>query len=217
MIRKSAKGGVGKVGAAAFLFFAAALIFAQEIGPATDYEWELLTPDRTMFRDRTLIGSVLLEQRRQRKIPFSKSRVQTLGTVAVYMDIAFVPGDTTRYFGVDLVLQGDEEMLASAILDPDELAPFQSALRYILKTAENMRNSERTDTRIFFRGKSDWEILFQQQGTQQRTEISFPKTTLYEAQSRELRLDQIFELADLIGLAVYELKRQGAHLPKTPQ
>ncbi|MBM3324092.1 MAG: hypothetical protein FJY66_00325, partial [Calditrichaeota bacterium] len=142
-------------------------MLAQELGPATDYEWELQTPGRTLFRDRTLIGSVPLEPGPSQKGKRKKSKVPAGEALNLYIDMAFVPGDTVRYFGANLVLQGEEEPLAFVILDPDELAPLHDALRYLVKTAENIRNSQRTDTQILFRGRSDWRVTFRQQGIQQ--------------------------------------------------
>ena len=198
-----------------FLFITAPAI-AQDLGPATDYDWELQTPGRALFRDRMLIGSVPLEQKRSRKTPLSKSKARTIAALALYSDFAFVPGDTVRYFAVDLVLTDKEKPLAFVILDLDELVPFQAALRYLAKTADNMRNSERTDTQILFRGKSDWQILFRQQGTQQQIEFHFPAMTSYEEQRRELQVSQVSALADLIDIALDNLKRQGVLIPETP-
>jgi len=201
---------------AACLILALSLALSQELGPATDYEWELQTPGRTIFRDRTLIGSVPLVQTRERKSPLTKAKVRTHEALAVYTDVSFEPGDTTRYFGADLVLQGETELLAFVILDPEELGPFETALRYILKTAEGIRNSERSDTQIFFRGKNNWEVLFQQQGTAQRIEIHFAGVSSFVEQRRELQATQVAALADIVATALSELKRQGALLPEGP-
>jgi hypothetical protein len=202
------------VGAAAALLLVIGPMFAQERGPATDFEWQLQTPDRTFFRDRTLIGSVPLEQTRSKGV-LKKSKARTVEALTLYADMAFVPGDTTRYFGADLVLQSGEELLASAILDPDEVVPFQSALRYLLKIAENMRSSERTGTQILFCGKGDWKVMFEQQGAQQRIEIYFPATASLKEQRRELQTSQVSALADLVEATTENLKRQGA-LPEAP-
>lgn len=198
------------------LFLAVVPVQPQDFGPATDYEWELETPGRTMFRNRRLIGSVPLAPGRGLKMPLGKSKARAREALALYSDVTFVPGDTVRYFGVTLELTGKREVLALAVLDPDELAPFRSALRYLLKTAENIRHSERTDTQIFFRGKSDWQILFRQQGTQQQIEIHFPATASYTEQQRELQASQVSALADLIDLAILDLRRQGALVPEVP-
>jgi hypothetical protein len=199
------------VGAALVLFVGP--LVAQELGPATDFEWELQTPDQTFFRDRMLIGSVPLEQIQSKGL-FRKAKVQTVEALTLYADMAFVPGDTTRYFAADIVLQGGEEPLASANLDPDELAPFEAALRYLVKTAENIRNSERSGTQILFCGKDDWKIEFQQQGTKQRIEIYFPATDSLKEQRRELQAVQVSALADLVEATMTNLKRQGAVLPE---
>jgi hypothetical protein len=200
--------------AAAGLLFVAASALSQDIGPATDYEWELLTPDRTMFRDRTLIGNVPLAQEGARKTLLGRSKGKTGRALAVYTDMAFVPGDTVRHFGADLVLTAKDEPLALAILDPDELTPFQEALRYLATTAENIRHSERTDTQIFFRGKNEWKILFTQRGTEQRIEFHFPAVAPYEEQRQELQISHVSALADLIDMALLNLQRQGAVIPK---
>ncbi len=204
------------IAGAACLFLALSEALSQELGPATDYEWDLQTPGRTIFRDRTLIGSVPLAQTRERKSPLSKAKVRTHEALAVYTDISFEPGDTTRYFGANLVLQGETELLAFTVLDPEELGPFETALRYILKTAEGIRNSERSDTQIFFRGKNSWEVLFQQQGTVQRIEIHFAAGSSFAEQRRELQAAQVTALADIVSTALSELKRQGALLPEGP-
>jgi hypothetical protein len=75
-----------------------------------------------------------------------------------------------------------------------------------------MRVSERTDTQIFFRGKGAWEILFRQQGTEQHIELHFPETSEQEAQQRELDINQVSALADLVNLTMVQLRRQGALL-----
>ncbi|MFH1011153.1 MAG: hypothetical protein V1784_07965 [bacterium] len=204
------------MGPAAALLLVMGPMLAQELGPATDFEWELQTPDRTLFRDRTLIGSVPLEQGPSQKGKRKKSKTRTPEALALYTDMAFVPGDTVRYFGANLVLQDEEESLAFVILDPDELAPFQEALRYLLKTAENIRDSQRSDTQILFRGKSDWKVVFRQQGTQQRTEIYFPAKNSEKEQRRELQAAQVSALADLVDAAITSLKRQGALPEETP-
>jgi len=204
------------IAGAACLFLTLSPALSQELGPATDYEWELQTPGRTMFRDRSLIGSVPLAQTRERKSPLTKAKVRTHEALAVYTDVSFVPGDTTRYFGADLVLQGEAELFASVILDPDELGPLETALRYILKTAEGIRTSERSDTQIFFRGKNNWEVLFQQQGTAQRIEIHFAAVSSFAEQRRDLQAAQVTALADIVATALSELKRQGALSPEGP-
>jgi hypothetical protein len=204
---------VGRVGTIAGVLVLTACLQSQDIGPATDFEWELQTPDQTFFRDRMLIGSVPLEQIHSKGL-FRKSKLQTVEALVLYADMAFVPGDTTRYFAADIVLQGGEEALASANLDPDELAPFQAALRYLVKTAENIRNSERSGTQILFCGKDDWKVEFQQQGTQQRIEIYFPATNSFKEQRRELQAVQVSALADLVEATMTNLKRQGAVLPE---
>ncbi len=200
----------------AVLLFMTALSLAQDIEPATDYEWELQTPGRTMFRNCTFVGSVPLSERSHRKFPFGKAQAKTLEAVELYTDMAFEPGDTTRYFGANLVLKGQDKPLAFAILDVDELAPFEEALRYLVKTAEGMRTSNRTDTQIFFLGKSAWEILFRQQGTVQHIELHFPETSQQEAHDRELNINQVSTLADLVNLTMVQLERQGALLPEKP-
>ena len=211
------KGALGSAAVLVVLLFMTALSPAQDIEPATDYEWELQTPGRTIFRNRTFVGSVPISERRQSKLPFGKTKAKTLEAVELYTDMAFEPGDTTRYFGANLVLQGQDEPLAFVILDIDELAPFEAALRYLVKTAEGMRISNRTDTQIFFLGKGAWEIHFRQQGTQQLIELHFPETSQYEAKQRDLDINQVSTLADLVSLTVFQLERQGALLPQAPQ
>jgi predicted secreted protein len=212
MISGRSKAGVGSAAVFVVLLFMTALLLAQDIEPATDYEWELQTPSRTMFRNRTFVGSVPISERRQSKLPFAKSKTKTLEAVELYTDMAFEPGDTTRYFGANLTLMGKNGVLSLMILDIDELAPFEEALRYLAKTAEGMRVSERTDTQIFFRGKGAWEILFRQQGTEQHIELHFPETSEQEAQQRELDINQVSALADLVNLTMVQLRRQGALL-----
>ncbi len=217
MISGQSKGGIGSVAVIAILLFMTALLPAQNIEPATDYEWELQTPGRTMFRNRTFVGSLPISQQSHRKFPFGKSKPTTLEAVELYTDMAFEPRDTTRYFGANLVLKGQDGLLSFTILDIDELAPFETALRYLAKTAEGMQTSERTDTQIFFRGKSAWKILFRQQGTAQLVMLHFPETSQYEAQQQELDLVQVSTLADLVNLTIFQLERQGAMLPEASQ
>ena len=210
------QGAFGSAAVFVVLLFMTALSPAQDIEPATDYEWELQTPGRTMFRNRTFVGSVPLLESSHSILPFGKSKAKTLEAVELYIDMAFEPGDTTRYFGANLVLRGKDEPLSLVILDIDELAPFKEALRYLAKTAEGMRTSNRTDTQIFFRGKGAWKILFRQQGTVQHIELHFPQTSQQKAHYRELNINQVSTLANLVNLTMVQLGRQGALLPEKP-
>jgi hypothetical protein len=167
-----------------------------------------------MFRDRSFVGSVPLAQTLERKSPLTKAKVRTHVALAIYTDVSFVPGDTIRYFGADFELQTETELLASVILDPEELAPFETSLRYMVKTAEGIKSSQRSDTQIFFRGKNEWQVLFQQQDTVQHFEVRFAAASPFAEQRRELQASQVITLADVVAAALTELKRQGALSPE---
>ncbi len=193
------------------LFVLASLLFAQAINTATDYEWELQVPGRTLFRDRTPIGKISFVKQGARTGLLGKKQKLTGEALSLITDVAFVPGDTIRYFGAMLELTAGNNQIASAVMDGEEVPALWSSLKYMLETGEKIRNTERTDTRMSFRGKSGWLLTYYQAGTQQSVEISLPVKDK-EPEIRSLTRDELSALKDLVDLALFDLKRQGAQL-----
>ncbi len=65
---------------------------------ATDYEWQLTQPGRTLFRDRLPVGQIALVAGKKEKATGELLQVLT--------DIAFMPGDSNRFFAVALARLG---------------------------------------------------------------------------------------------------------------
>jgi hypothetical protein len=200
------------------LIFALALLLpalpltAQPSAPATDFEWELQTPDRTLFRDRIPIGQVSLEI--ERKSGFFGSRKKSTGeALAVWAEVAFIPGDTARFLAVSLDLMSGELPLASALLDAMEFPSLYKSVEYVLSTARNIAGTERTDTRVVYRSRSGLELAFIHQIKAQRVEFRFPAGEGEQAVVRTVSRDQLSLFKDILDLAFFELKRQGASLP----
>lgn len=179
---------------------------------ATDYEWELQVPGRTLFRDRTPIGKISFVKQGARTGLLGKKQKLTGESLALVTDVAFVPGDTVRYFGAMLELTAGEHLISAAVMDGEEVPALWSSLKYMLDTGDKIRNTERTDTRMAFRGKSGWSLTYFQAGTAQQVEISFPAKDKQPEEIRLLTRDELSALKDLVDLALFDLKRQGAQL-----
>ena len=192
-----------------FSFFAFSL-FAQPLGLATDYEWELAVPGRTLFRDRTPVGNISFVEHGARSGIIGKKIKYTGESLNLTADVAFIPGDTLRYFGVFMELNEGERVLSSVVMDGEELPSLWSSLKYMLETGDKIQNTERGDTRIAYRGKSGWTVTFYQTGKDQHVEVAFPAADKQPAQTRSLIRDELSTFKDLIDLTIFELKRQGA-------
>jgi hypothetical protein len=183
--------------------------FGQPIGTATDYEWELKTPGRTLFRDRTPIGQIALVKTEGRGIFGGKGKASG-EMLTILSDVSFIPGDTLRFFGAAIEFDLQKRISGSIMLDTDELPLLWKSASYIGKTAANIANTERLDTSIRFRGKGDWNLEFTQKGQDQFLGISWSDPVTGIREQRSLTPDQLTILVDLIDLTIFELNRQGA-------
>ena len=185
---------------------------AQPLAPATDFEWELQTPDRTLFRDRVPIGEIPLTA--ARKSGFFGSRKKSgAEVIALWTEIAFVPGDTARFLAVSLELAAGELPLAAALLDAVEFPSLYKAVEYVLSTSRNIAGTERTDTRVVYRSRCGLELAFIQQKKAQRVEFRFPARGGEGAVVRAVSREALSLFKDLLDLTFFELQRQGASLP----
>ncbi|MBU0691236.1 hypothetical protein KKH18_05400 [bacterium] len=184
---------------------------AQPITAATDYEWEINTPGRTIFRDRTPIGQIALIKLEGGGIFGGKGK-PTGEMLTMIADVSFVPGDTLRFFGAAIEFGTAKYINATIVLDPDELPSFWKSANYISKTATNIANTERIDTSIRYRGKSGWSLEFTQQGQDQFLGLAWTDPLSGNREHRSLTPDQLSILADLIDLTIFELNRQGASI-----
>ena len=192
-------------------FLALVLIaWSQPINVATNYEWELAVPGRTLFRDRTPVGEVSFVKEGARTGIIGKKVKYTGENLGIVADVAFVPGDTVRYFGVALELASGSDLIRSTFMDGDELPQLWSSLKYMLETGDKIRGTEREDTRMQFRGKSGWTLTYFQNGTMQRVELSFPAIEKQYELVRTMTRDELSTFKDLVDLTMFELKRQGA-------
>jgi hypothetical protein len=196
-----------------FIFLLPLLTVAAPTEPtiaATDFEWELSVPDRALYRDRVTVGQVALTT-----IPSGKKAAKTTGeTMTLIGEIAFVPGDSlARYYGASLGLSGS----AAVILDAAELPALDRMLEYTLNTARDIAATDRADTRFQFRSKAGLFLGFAQHGKAQQFEIRFPAHDPKPEIVRSLTRDQLSTLKDLLDLALFELKRQGAVIAATPR
>jgi hypothetical protein len=138
-----------------------------------------------------------------------KKGKETGEDVLVQADVAFVPGDTVRYFACNISMFEGSSLTGEAILDAYELAALHTAVTYMLQTAGHMIDTERADTRIQHRTKCGFEVLFAQQGKGQAFELAWPAAD-GKSIRRGLEADQFQSLADLLALTMFELRRQGA-------
>jgi hypothetical protein len=185
---------------------------AQPAAPSTDFEWELQSPNRTLFRDRIPVGEVPLSG--EKKSGFFGSRKQAGGeALAVIVEVAFIPGDTARFLAVGFELKSGESLLADVLLDAAEMPSFRKSVEYDLTTSENIANTERADTRVVYRSRAGMEFGFLQRIKDQRFEIHFPARDRQPAIVRSLNRESVLLFRDLLDLVLFELKRQGAPLP----
>jgi hypothetical protein len=193
-----------------FVFVLTPLAFA-EAPPPTEYEWEVQSPNRTLFRDRTPVGQVFL-MTEARKGLFSRKPKESGEALNFFTEVAFVPGDTVRTYGAVLSLGDGPSVTASTLFDGAELASLWKYLDYAAATAKNIAAVQRTGTRIEYHSKSGLALAFSQTGTVQRFEVRFPAATGRSEIIRPLTGEQLSTLRDLVDLAIYDLKRQGATL-----
>jgi hypothetical protein len=179
-------------------------------GLATDYEWELQAPGRTLFRDLTPVGRIALRHLAGLGGMLGKKGKETGEHVLVQADVAFTPGDTLRYFAANIALTNSGP-LAACVLDAGELPSLYAAIKYMLQTAGHVIDTDRPDTRVQHRTKSGLTVTFAQQGKVQRFAISWPDGS-GKFLERDLEADQFQSLIDLLDLTMFELRRQGAKM-----
>ncbi|MCC6476953.1 hypothetical protein IT157_07840 [bacterium] len=182
----------------------------------SDYEWQLNTPGRTLFRDRTPVGQVPLSADGGKGL-FAKKGKTSGEQLQVLSDIAFQPGDTMRYFALGLRLIDGDQLIAESFADADEVPGLLSAARYVVSTATNIADTERSETEIYFQSRAGFKLQFVQVGKAQAYVCSFHAGNAERTVSRALTGDQVSIFADLIDLALFELNRQGAgiKIPKS--
>ena len=197
------------------LFLLPVLALAQPVlqptsGLATDYEWELQAPGRTLFRDLTPVGRISLRHLAGTGGILGKKGKETGEHLFIQADVAFVPGDSLRYHAANFSLVNGN-VLAESIVDASEVPPLYAALKYMLQTAGHILDTERPDTRVQHRTKSGLIFLFTQAGKEQRFAVAWPDPAgkLIE---RGLEADQFQSIVDLLDLTMFELRRQGAVL-----
>jgi hypothetical protein len=187
---------------------------AQTPPPATDFEWELQVPNRVLFRDRVPVGRIpLTVESKSGFFGSRKSRKNSGEALALWVEAAFVPGDTARFLALTLELNAGELTRASAVLDAAEFPSLCKSVEYVLSTARNIAGTERSDTRVVYRSLGGLELVFTQRMKVQRVELRFPARNGEQADVRPLSREQLSLLKDLLDLALFELKRQGASLP----
>jgi hypothetical protein len=185
--------------------------FAQTPPPSTDYEWELLSSNRTHFRDRTPAGQVVLLTPARAGI-FSRKPKSSGEALTLYAEVAFVPGDTVRSYAASLDLGDASGVTATTMLDASELPSFWRFLDYAASTAHNIAATERAGTSVEYHTKGGLFIAFSQTGTAQQFVIRYPGSPGHSEITRGLTADQLSSLKELCDLAIYELKRQGANI-----
>jgi hypothetical protein len=193
----------------AFIFISLQDGIGQPITSTTDYEWEINTPGRTVFRDRTPIGQIALVKTEGRGIFGGKGKPSG-EKLTVLSDVSFIPGDTLRFFGAAIEFDNSKQVSGSIMLDTDELPSLWKSASYIAKTATNIANTERLDTSIRYCGKGNWSLEFTQRGQDQFLGLSWTDPATGVQQHRSLTPDQLTVLVDLIDLTIFELNRQGA-------
>jgi hypothetical protein len=172
---------------------------------ATDYEWELRAPDRPLFRDRTPVGQIALMSPDKKGKPKASGEMLTL-----LSEVAFVPGDTARFFAASVELWKGTGIVQSAILDAAELPALWRSLSYIITTAQGTSGTERSGTHVSFRSKSGLTFDFEQAGKVQQFSVTIPASDRQENTLRFLTPDQFGAFKDLLDLVLFDLKRQGA-------
>lgn len=170
---------------------------------ATDYEWQLNEPGRTLFRDRLPVGNI--------ELVAGKKEKATGEVLQVLTDIAFQPGDTARYFAVNLRLVESNRVLAEVITDAVEIPELIGAARYAIETSRNIAGTDRPETLVTFRTRAGFTIELLHFGTDQQLSVQWPDK-MGGIVSRVISLDQLSLFTDLLDLTIFELNRQGAGL-----
>lgn len=171
---------------------------------ATDYEWQLTQPGRTLFRDRLPVGQIALVSGKKEKATGELLQVLT--------DIAFMPGDSNRYFATAFRIIEDNRIYSEVLVDADEVPELINSARYVAQTAVDIASTERAETIITFRTRAGFSIEFTQVGTQQVLTVSLPDPFSDGEVIREISADQLKLFTDLLDLTIFELNRQGAGL-----
>ncbi len=175
---------------------------------ATDYEWQLAEPGRTLFRDRLPVGQIALVAGRKEKMTGELLQVLT--------DIAFMPGDTVRHFATAFRVIDGDRVYSEVLADAAELPELIKSARYIAETAVNIASTERAETHITFRTRAGMIIEFLQFGTEQQITIALPDPLSDGEIIRALSADQLVLFSDLLDLTIFELNRQGAGIKIKP-
>lgn len=169
---------------------------------ATDYEWQLAQPGRTLFRDKLAVGQIALVAGKKEKATGEYLQVLT--------DIAFTPGDSLRHFAASFRVLEGERSYGEALVDSDELPELIKSARYIAQTAQDIAATDRAETDITFRTRAGLSIRFKQVGTAQQLQIALPVPQSDGQVIRQVSTDQLRLFADLLDLTIFELNRQGA-------
>lgn len=171
---------------------------------ATDYEWQLNQPGRTLFRDRLPVGQIALVAGKKEKV--------TGEVLQVLTDIAFMPGDSNRFFAVAFRIGEGNAVYSEVLADADELLELIRSTRYIAQTAIDIASTERSETTINFHTRAGFAIEFTQVGMRQKLTAVFPDPFSDGEIIREISADQLKLFSDLLDLTIFELNRQGAGL-----
>lgn len=171
----------------------------------TRFVHELQQPGRVMFHDRIPVGRVDLAA-----APAGKRKAKTpVDALAVVVETAFSPGDTVRFFALSLAVERGGQSVAMAILDADEVQPLWTACAYFLKTSADLAGTQRTDTRLLFRSRTGFDLHFRQQAADQQFVLRIPAAEGGNSE-RQITQDALSAMKDLLDLALFELRRQGA-------
>lgn len=171
---------------------------------ATDYEWQLSQPGRTLFRDRLPVGQIALVTGKKEKA--------TGEVLQMLTDIAFMPGDSNRFFAAAFRVGEGDKVYSEVLADAEELPELIRSARYIAQTAQDIASTERAETDITFHTRAGFSIEFVQVGTQQKLTVSLPDPFSDGELIREISADQLVLFSDLLDLTIFELNRQGAGL-----
>lgn len=171
---------------------------------ATDYEWQLSQPGRTLFRDRLPVGQIALVAGKKEKA--------TGEVLQMLTDIAFMPGDSNRFFAVAIRVGEGDRVFSEVLADAEELPELIRSARYIGQTARDIASTERAETNITFHTRAGFSLEFVQAGTRQQISVALPDPFSDGEIIRDISLDQLSLFADLLDLTIFELNRQGAGL-----
>lgn len=195
--------------AATLLLTGSGGVFAEVPTFETDFEWELNQPGRTIFRDLTPVGKIDLVHLSGQGGLLGKKGKETGEAILLNANVAFVPGDSLRFFAAVFQLWEGSSERAFAVVDASELLGISQAMSYMLETAGHILDTERPETRISRRTKSGMIVNFYQYGKSQKFIVDFPDKD-HQILSRGLEPEQFQSLRDLIDLTIFELRRQGA-------